>query len=144
MAALTPSTIKQLPRLEGAENVRAPDGRWCSHHQFAVRVTLQNTALKIEAARRLFQARWRRTRRRGAWKRAVLAREFRQQGLHQLTEGDGGGHRVTRQAAEPAAAELAEGEGFPRLNRQLPGRSPQLFEDSFGVIGFTPPRRRRS
>ena len=68
----------------------------------------------------------------------MLAREFRQQGLHQLTEGDGGGHRVTRQAAEPAAAELAEGEGFPRLNRQLPEADlPQLFEDSFGVIGFT-------
>ncbi len=27
------------------------------HHQFAVGVALQNTALKIEAARRLFQAR---------------------------------------------------------------------------------------
>lgn len=90
------------------------------HHQFAVRVALQNTALKIEAARRLFQARGGADPQAGRLKRAVLAREFRQQGLHQLTEGDGGGHRVTRQAAEPAAAELAEGERFPRLNRQLP------------------------
>lgn len=36
------------------------------HHQFAVRVTLQNTALKIEAARRLFRRVAARTRRRGA------------------------------------------------------------------------------
>jgi molybdopterin biosynthesis enzyme len=35
----------------------------------------------------------------GCLKRAVLARELRQQRLHQLTEGDGGGNRVARQAA---------------------------------------------
>ena len=107
------------------------------HHQLAVGVALQNTALEVETARRLLQSRGGAYPQAGCLKRAVLAREFRQQRLHQLTEGDGGGNRVTRQAAEPAATEFAEGEGFPRLDRQFPEADlPQLFKNGFGVVGF--------
>lgn len=78
MAALTLQHDKAVAEAEGAENVRALMAGGV-HHQFAVRVTLQNTALKIEAARRLFQARGGADPQAGRLKRAVLAREFRQQ-----------------------------------------------------------------
>ncbi len=121
---------KAVAEAEGAENVRVLMAGGV-HHQFAVRVVLQNTALKIEAAGATFSGAWRRGpgSRRAPGSGPCFVREFRQQGLHQLTEGDGGGHRVTWQAAEPAVA------GVCRRRRVSPGliasfrsRSPQLFE----------------
>jgi hypothetical protein len=63
VAALALQHDKAVAEAEGAENVRALMAGG-AHHQLAVRVALQNTALEIEAARRLFQARGGATRRR--------------------------------------------------------------------------------
>lgn len=65
MAALTLQHDKAVAEAEGAENVRALMAGGV-HHQFAVRVALQNTALKIEAAGDFFRRVAARTRRRGA------------------------------------------------------------------------------
>lgn len=65
VAAFALQHDKAVAEAERAENVRAlmTGG---GHHQLAVRVALQNTALKIEAARGLFSRAAARTRRRVA------------------------------------------------------------------------------
>ena len=84
VAALALQHDKAVAEAERAENVRAlmTGG---GHHQLAVRVALQNTALKIEAARGLFQPRGGPHPQAGRLKRTVLTGELRQQRLYQLT-----------------------------------------------------------
>ena len=88
--------------------------------QFARGVAAEHAALEIEAARRFLQRR--QCARPQARRQApvAVAGQLRQQRLHQLVEGQGGGNRVARQAAEPGVAQFAEGEGFAGFDRQLP------------------------
>jgi hypothetical protein len=124
-AALAFQHDKTVAEAERAEDVRPlMTGRF--NHQLTVRIASQAAAgsrdgpVISSAARRA-----------NAQAHRLLAgtRQFCQQRLHQLIEGEGGGNRITRQAAEPAVIQFSEGKRFTRLDGQLPEADfAQLFE----------------
>ncbi|CSC94317.1 Uncharacterised protein [Vibrio cholerae] len=107
------------------------------HHELTI-FNAVNAALEICPSRCFFKGATRDRRDRFRGLPSAVSRQFGKHRLHQHVHGQHRGNRVARQTAKPCILQCTKCKRFTRLDCQFPKTDfAQLFQNIFGVIGFT-------